>query len=163
MEKNKIKLGIFCSSSFKNYPFIEGILNKKVEEIGLIISNNSGYKLPEKYSCDKNIQMLSYPIGKNLNAMKANELIIKASDCVLIIDDGNSKNNYTVQKKCKIINKKFTFINAPIEDTILDTVKDFFDTFEKSKEDDFKDWVCGSKRGFDKLVKLQEKYQKLIK
>ena len=59
--------------------------------------------------------------------------------------------------------KKLTFIDAPREDTILDAVKEFFDTFEKSKEDDLKDWVCGSKRGFDKLIKLQEKYQRLIK
>jgi len=163
MEKNKIKLGIFCSSSFKNYPFIEGVLNKKVEEIGLIISNNSGYKLPEKYSHEKNIPTLSYPIGKNLNALKANDLIIKASDCVLIVDDGNSKNNDTIRKKCGIINKKFTFINAPLEDTILDAVKEFFDTFEKAKESDLRDWVCESKRGFDKLIKLREKYHKLIK
>ena len=86
---NKIKLGIFCPSSFDNYPYIKEILDKKKDDIGLLISNASGYNLIERYGRENNIPYLSYPIGKFCNVLTSNDKIIKASDKIVIFENGD--------------------------------------------------------------------------
>ena len=152
---NKTKLGIFCPSTLTNYEFLAEILDKKVEQIGLIISNHSGHKLPEKYAHEKNIPILSYPIGKNLNVLKANDMIIKASDCIVIFDNGHSENNEKVRKKCLGANKKCNVIQVPEEitcETICDQLADIW--LHYGEEGDFLSWLKDHKREYNKLTKI---------
>lgn len=158
---NKIKLGIFCPHTFNDYPFLRDLLNKKVDEIGLIISNCSGYELPEQYAKENNIPLLTYPIGKHLNALKANDLIIRASSSILVIENGDSKNNETVIKKCKGANKPYKIINAT-EDSfkkLYEELSAWKKDFEngKSKEEDICDWLLKHDKSKKKLIKIIEK------
>jgi hypothetical protein len=157
---DKIKLGIFCPSSFSDYLFLKKILNKKIDQIGLIISNGSGYELPERFAKDNNIAMLSYPIGKNLNCLKANDLILRASDHILIIDNGQSQNNEVVIKKCQVAEKSFKVIDAPkisqYEIVVGELIK-IGKAFEESGEEFLGQWLEAHKKWENKMRGILEK------
>lgn len=157
---SKIKLGIFCPSSFNDYPFLRDLLNKKRDDIGLIISNGAGYALPERYAKEINCPVLTYPIGKNLNCLKANDLILRASDHILIIDNGQSQNNEVVIKKCQVAEKSFKVIDAPKEGVNNDILVELKGIWEEYVNEDmgedknsFIDFLVKHKKVANKLEK----------
>jgi hypothetical protein len=157
---NKIKLAVFCSSNFEDYEFLCEILNKKIDEIGLIISNNSGHKLPERYAFEKNIPLLSYPIGKNLNVLRTNDLMIAASTNVVIFDDGQSDNNEVVRKKCVGANKPHKVIQIPEGincQKVCDLLEEIYHQYEASNDSQtkaFVEWLGNHKRIGNRLTKI---------
>jgi hypothetical protein len=157
---DKIKLGIFCPSSFNDYPFLRDLLNKKVDSIGLIVSNGCGYELPERFARENNIATLTYPIGKNLNCLKANDLILRASDHILIIENGQSQNNETVIKKCKVAEKPFKVIDAPETsqyEITIDELSKIGQAFKESGEEFLGQWLEAHKKWENKMRGIFEK------
>lgn len=155
---NKIRLGIFCPSSFKDYLFLESILDKKLDAIGVLISNASGHDLVTRYGKEKNLPYMSYPIGKICNVLCSNDRIIGKSDHILIIDNGQSSNNEKVIERCKVAEKPYKVIKvgeAEICRTICEELKGIL---EKKKEDEtLAEFLAGHKQIGNKLEKILKK------
>lgn len=102
-----MKVSIFCPSSFNDYSFIESILDPKVDELEMIISNGSGNRLPEKYALEKGIPNLIHPVSGKSNIFVSNDRVVKEGDYVLIVDNGKSHNIENILKSCKVLEKKY--------------------------------------------------------
>ena len=102
-----MKVSIFCPSTFNDFPFLESILDPKVDELEMIISNGSGNRLPEKYAQERGIPNLIYPVSGKSNIFTSNDMVVKNGEFALIIDNGKSSNIENILKSCKVQEKKY--------------------------------------------------------
>jgi len=155
---SKIKLGVFCPSSFKDYLFLKNLLNKKSDEISVLISNASGHNLVNQYGQEKNIPYMSYPIGKSCNVLCSNDKIIATSDNVLIIDNGQSSNNEKVIERCRVAEKPYKVIKVGDEEVCRSICEDLKSILEKKKEDEtLVEFLADHKQIANKLEKILKK------
>lgn len=97
----KISLGVFVPSNFTDKEWLFDILDKKIDEIGLIGTICCGDNLTLEWAKTRNKPCLIYPIKGGYNLLEAFTHIIKAVDKVCIINNGYSESVGKLEQWCK--------------------------------------------------------------
>lgn len=116
-----VALAVFCPTSMDmdEYCKMESIILKKVDDIRVILSNGTGWRLPEKFAKDYKVKNYIIPITKEFNVFMSNREIVEGADHVLIFDNGDSKNVEQLKELCESKEKPFKVfpVNEPVKKT----------------------------------------------
>lgn len=111
----KYNVGIIAPRSFDSFEALNKIIGEKLPHIRHIYTNDvsNGGRVVFTYALEKKIPFTVYPIPNyNGGTMYSNGRIIKESEFIYILDDGESTNADLVEKTCKQENKKYRRIKT---------------------------------------------------
>lgn len=121
--EDKLNLAVFCPSSFRDKDFLFETLDRRLDKINCISSNSAGERLPELYAAERGIPYISFPITKERCVFSSNKAILKRSNFVVIVDNGNSSNVKNLIEECDLQNKPYKIFEVESEASLTKTQK----------------------------------------